>query len=120
MSTQPRTSLIKQQEELTQQSQTIVSDLKQLNKAKQTLRKINNREIELLKSKTTAPKQNIATRTLKTAAGLIAGATIGALKGSGSAIKTGGKAMLNASSGIRNTYEMNRNNIPKSTKQNQR
>ena len=81
----------------------IETHLKRLETAKQTLADLRAAEEQLLN-----PKQNRAVRALKTAAGVIAGATIGALRGSGSAIKTAAKAVTTAPSGINETYRTNR------------
>jgi hypothetical protein len=81
----------------------IETHLKRLETAKQTLAELRTAEEQLLK-----PKQNRVVRTLKTAAGLMAGATIGALRGSGSAIKTAAKAFTKAPSGIKETYRKNK------------
>lgn len=83
--------------------------IQRLETAKQTLTDLRSAEAELLH-----PKQHRVVRTLKTAAGLIAGATIGALTGSGAAIKTAAKAIKQAPSGIRDTYRKNRSNNQKS------
>lgn len=77
--------------------------IQRLETAKKTLTDLRSAEAELLH-----PKQHRVVRTLKTAAGLIAGATIGALTGSGAAIKTAAKAIKQAPSGIQNTYRQNR------------
>ncbi len=84
--------------------ETALGELKTAQKALAELRAAEKQLLEPILN----PKQNRVVRTLKTAAGLMAGATIGALRGSGSAIKTAVGAVKKAPSGIKKTYEKNR------------
>ena len=85
--------------------ETALGELKTAQKALAELRAAEKQLLEPILN----PKQNRVVRTLKTAAGLMAGATIGALRGSGSAIKTAAGAVKKAPSGIKTTYQQNRN-----------
>lgn len=78
--------------------------LKRLETAKQTLADLRAAEAELFK-----PKQNRVVRTLKTAAGLMAGAVIGIARGAGRGTKTTVQAVKNAPNDIKTTYQQNRN-----------
>ena len=82
----------------------IMSAVNQIPETKEILKSLKAAEEQLLNL-----KQNRVVRALKTAAGVIAGATIGIAQGAGRGVKTAVKAVKNAPTGIKETYNKNRN-----------
>lgn len=85
--------------------ETALGELKTAQKALAELRAAEKQLLEPILN----PKQNRVVRTLKTAAGLMAGAVIGIARGAGRGTKTTVQAVKNAPNDIKTTYQQNRN-----------